>query len=43
MNATISLGVMGCLDGLSDTDLTLVFDNCAENCPFHPISQFCLV
>ena len=27
---------MDCLGGLSDPDLTLAFDFCLENCPFHP-------
>jgi hypothetical protein len=27
---------MGCLDGLSDADLTLLFGICLENCLFHP-------
>ena len=36
MTASISLGMMDCLDGLSDPDLTLVPGICLENCPFHP-------
>ena len=36
MITSMSLGIMGWLDGLSDTDLTLVFETCLENCPFHP-------
>jgi hypothetical protein len=36
MTASNSFGVMGCLDGLSNPDLTLVFSNCLENCPFNP-------
>jgi hypothetical protein len=36
ITASISLGVIGCLDGLSDPELTLVIRICLENCPFHP-------
>ena len=36
MTASISLGVMVLLDGLSDTDLTLVFGISLENFLFHP-------
>jgi hypothetical protein len=36
MTASIFLGVVGCLDGLSDPDLILILGICLENCPFHP-------
>jgi hypothetical protein len=35
MTASISLGVIDCLDCLSDPNLTLVFGIYLENCPFH--------
>jgi hypothetical protein len=34
--ASISLGLWGCLDGLSDAVLTLAPCMFLENCPFHP-------
>jgi hypothetical protein len=36
MTASISLGVIRCLDGLSDPILTLAPGMYLENCPFHP-------
>jgi hypothetical protein len=36
MTAAISLGVWVCLDGLSDSDLTLAPGICLENWPFLP-------
>jgi hypothetical protein len=36
MMAAISLGIMDCLDALSDPHLTLAPDICLENCSFHP-------
>jgi hypothetical protein len=36
VTSSTSLGLWDSLDGLSDPDLTLVFDLCLENCPFHP-------
>jgi hypothetical protein len=36
MNASISLGVMGLVNGLSGPDLNLVFGICLEKWAFHP-------
>jgi hypothetical protein len=36
MTASISLGVMELLNGLSYPDLTLALDIWLETCPFHP-------
>jgi hypothetical protein len=40
VTASISLEVMGCLDGLSDLDLTLLHSMCVENHSFHLEFQF---
>jgi hypothetical protein len=35
MTASISLGIIGCVNSLPDLDLTLVSGICLENCQFH--------